>query len=378
MKPIRAAIVICIAFGLVVAVHGGEGSKDPADLGLIPAPAIIQVTGPGMTLDKDFALTVTPRDATASKAARQIARMLGEITGTAPTVRTVTSADIASGTLLLTTDRVSPVCREEGYALTIAPGGGVLRANSARGFFYGSQTLRQLLTRNAKLPNTLPGVHIIDTPRYAWRGMHLDVGRHFMPQGLRQALHRPARHAQVQHLPLAPHRGSGLAHRDQEIPQADRGRRLAHRRRTASVTAASTPRTRSATSSPTPAQRHITVVPEIEMPGHTQAGTGRLSRAILHRRTVRGRTTTWGVYKDVYCAGNDETFEFLENVLTEVAGSSRQLPAHRRRRVPQGPLEGLRQVPGPHQDRGAGRRARVAELLHQAHRQGSGQASTSG
>ena len=102
----------------------------------------------------------------------------------------------------------------------------------------------------------------------------LDAGRHFFPTAFVKRLHRPARASQDERPPLAPHRGPGLAHRDHEVPAAHRvGRRRVARPSTATAraTAASTRRTRCATSSSTPRRAHVTVVPEIEMPGHARA-----------------------------------------------------------------------------------------------------------
>lgn len=68
---------------------------------------------------------------------------------------------------------------EEGYELSVTPHSIQLRANCAAGLFYGAQTLRQLLPTRSSGSLTLPAVSIRDIPRFAWRGAMLDVARHF-------------------------------------------------------------------------------------------------------------------------------------------------------------------------------------------------------
>lgn len=74
---------------------------------------------------------------------------------------------------------VDPAIKTEGYKLHIKNDRIFLNANTPTGVFYGFQTIWQLLTSNEG--NTIPAVEIVDYPRFAWRGLHLDVSRHFMP-----------------------------------------------------------------------------------------------------------------------------------------------------------------------------------------------------
>ena len=120
--------------------------------------------------------------------------------------------------------------------------------------------------------------------------------------------------------------------RDPALPEADRGRRLAraHQGRAARVarcgtsarTAATTPRTTSARSSRYAAERHITVVPEIDIPGHSQAAIAaypELGNTDVVDTAALGVLTTWGVNPNVL-APTEATLRFYENVLDEVLG----------------------------------------------------------
>ena len=138
-----------------------------------------------------------------------------------------------------------------------------LAAHAPAGLFYGVQTLRQLVGRG------VPAVRIRDRPRFAWRGAMLDVARHFFGGARRRALHRPDRALQAQPPAPAPVRRPGLADRDRHLAAAGDARRQ-HRGRRRHA-AATTRRRSTRPSSATPRHRYITVVPEIDMPGHINA-----------------------------------------------------------------------------------------------------------
>ncbi|MFM2214598.1 MAG: hypothetical protein RL427_1861, partial [Bacteroidota bacterium] len=70
---------------------------------------------------------------------------------------------------------------KEGYSLSITPETIAIQADQNAGFFYGIQTLLQLVPVSQGSKNTIPCVQITDEPKYAWRGMHLDCARHFFP-----------------------------------------------------------------------------------------------------------------------------------------------------------------------------------------------------
>ena len=118
---------------------------------------------------------------------------------------------------------------DESYTLgRIAATGHHFRGPRAAGFIRGMQTLRQLLPPQIlgaesvdQAEWTIPALSITDAPTFGWRGLHLDVGRHLFPVEFIKKVHRPAVLLQIQHLPLASHRGPRLAHRNQEISQAD-------------------------------------------------------------------------------------------------------------------------------------------------------------
>ena len=211
----------------------------------------------------------------------------------------------------------------EGYRLQVAPSGISLQVSDGAGLFYGAQTLRQLLPGDGS--PTVPCLEIEDAPRHRWRGLHLDVGRYlFPPDFLRKMLDLMALHKLNRfHWHLTEDQGWRL-----EIRGWPRLTEVGAWR----------------AESPLPADRHtldgrpyggfytqeeardlvayarerqIAIVPEIEMPGHAQAALASYPElgCLGEGYEVRRR---WGISDEVYCAGNDAVFDFLESVLLEV------------------------------------------------------------
>ncbi len=217
---------------------------------------------------------------------------------------------------------------KEAYHLTVSPKGVVLESPSANGLFYGIQSLLQLMPPiKQKLSEVvIPSVEIKDSPRFAWRGLHLDVGRHFMPKEFvlkfidYMAIHK----FNTFHWHLTEDQGWRI-----EIKKYPRLTEVGSIRKETLVghygskTYDGTPTGGFYTQEDVKqivayaADRFITVVPEIEMPGH--------SLGALTAYPELGCTggpyevaTTWGVFDDVYCAGKEETYAFLQDVLAEV------------------------------------------------------------
>jgi len=128
-----------------------------------------------------------------------------------------------------------PMLGNEGYMLDITSRHIEIGAQTAAGMLYGLETLLQLFPPDVyrktlvnRLNWSVRCVHIVDTPRFVWRGMHLDVSRHFFQRNLSCATSTFWRSTN-EYLPLASDRRSGLADRDQKIPEAYGGGRMAGR-----------------------------------------------------------------------------------------------------------------------------------------------------
>lgn len=208
---------------------------------------------------------------------------------------------------------------EEGYRLIIDETGIEIQANTATGIFYGHQTLRQLVMQYddpAKGLLELPHLTIIDFPEFGWRGMLLDCCRHFMEKDfiLRYIDLLALYKMNVFHWHLTEDQGWRI-----EIDKYPLLTEIGAWRTEADGTRYGGYYTKDEIREVVAyaAARHITVVPEIEMPGHAMAAL-----AAYPQLSCTGGPfevpVTWGVFKDIYCAGNDSVFTFLKDVLNEV------------------------------------------------------------
>ncbi|MCB1183541.1 family 20 glycosylhydrolase [bacterium] len=202
----------------------------------------------------------------------------------------------------------------EGYRLACGPDGVALAAATPAGAFRGLMSLAQL--KHNAAGGALPCGVIDDEPRFAWRGLLLDCARHFMPVPVVEqvidalALHR----GNVLHWHLTEDQGwrvevPGLPGLTETAawrtgPDGDRAGGFYTTAEMRGIVAYA-------------AARHITVVPEIEMPGHAKAAL-----AAYPELSCTGGPfaveTQWGIHEDIFCAGNDEVFGFLAQVLTHV------------------------------------------------------------
>ena len=206
---------------------------------------------------------------------------------------------------------IEPGLVDESYRLVIRPDGLELSAHSRSGLFRGTQTVQQLMDAKGE---SIPCGVIEDRPGFRWRGMLLDCGRHFMPLAvIKETIDQLAYHKfNVLHWHLTEDQGWRL-----EVPGYPRLAEVAAWRqqwdgtRYGGYYTAEQVREIVAYA----AERFITVVPEIELPGHSVAALAAYPELSCTGLPLEVETQ-WGVFKDVYCAGNEQTFEFLEDVLT--------------------------------------------------------------
>lgn len=214
------------------------------------------------------------------------------------------------------------VLNTEGYVLTIESNHIQISANHAAGIFYGMQTLLQLLPPAifGERPMShdqieIPCAVITDYPRFQWRGMHLDVSRHFFPvEFIKKYIDLIALHKmntfhwhltddqgwriEIKQYPELTKTGAWRKEKDGTIYGGyytqEQIREVAEYAR----------------------QRFVTIVPEIEMPGHSSAAIASYPFLGCTGRQIEV-SDKWGIRNDIYCP-KEETFEFLVNVLDEV------------------------------------------------------------
>jgi hexosaminidase len=222
----------------------------------------------------------------------------------------------------------------ESYRLDVTHRGVTITAPRTAGLFYGLQTLRallepKLLVTSAERPNasgTLQGVHIADVPRFSYRGMHLDVGRHFAPVSfVKRYIDLMSRYKyNTFHWHLTEDQGWRIQinkyPRLTEVGGCRKETQLGRNRnpyvgdsiRYCGFYTQAEIRDVVAYAK----TRHVTIVPEIEMPGHSVAALTAYPELGCSPGPYQVRTT-WGVDENILCP-KEETFAFIENVLTEV------------------------------------------------------------
>jgi len=232
---------------------------------------------------------------------------------------------------------------DEGYRLNIQKNQIAITSKpGTAGGFYGIQTLLELLPTSLKLPYELPSMEIVDYPYFSYRGMHLDVGRHFFPVSFVKkyidylALHK----MNYFHWHLTEDQGWRIEikkyPRLTEIGAWRNGTIIGRYPGTGNDNIRyggfyTQQEIKEVVDYAT--KRYITVIPEIEMPGHCSAAIAAYpflscfpNESTKHPpqcawsgdSTGKQVQQTWGVFDDVYCAGKDSTFKFLQDVLDEV------------------------------------------------------------
>lgn len=294
---------------LAFPVLGGELAAQSALGQLLPRPAhAVADDAPPLTLRGSVRLVVPPSAAALADAAQLLADELHRVAGMAATI-------VRSGPGAIRFDARYDARNAESYALTVTAAGATIHAASPGAAVWGARTLLQLLERTDR-GWRLAAARIDDAPRFAWRGSLVDVGRHWLPvRDLERHIDLLSRYKMnVMHWHLTEDQGwrieikkyprltaVGAWRREPDgtryggfYSQADVRHLVAYARR-----------------------RGVTIVPEIEMPGHSSAAIAAYPALGCTNDTISVQTS-WGVFAEIYCAGKEPTFTFLFNVLDEV------------------------------------------------------------
>jgi len=206
---------------------------------------------------------------------------------------------------------------DEAYRLRIDDRGITASSPSQRGLVWSMQTLRQLSGSSPHPPaRTFPKLHIEDAPKSGWRGVLVDEGRHFMGEAtIKRFIDAMSLYKfNVLHWHLTEDQGWRVEiKKHPKLTQVGAWRREPDGTRYGGFyTQAQIKRIVKYAK-----DRGVTIVPEIEMPGHCSSALASYPELGCRRAKI-DVPTNWGVFTDVYCAGRESTFEFLEDVLDEV------------------------------------------------------------
>lgn len=327
---------------LLLATQTVFAQKTGPEIHIIPQPASLQRTAGHFTLNKNT--VIAARDAEDRKAAQFLNDYLQQVYGFKLDVDRQESKNY----IRLNTRKFIQAPDKDAYQLTVNKDGVTIEGDTYAGTFYGMQTLIQLLpTSTSSSTLAIPFATVSDHPRFNYRGMHLDVSRHFFPVSFIKkyidylALHKFNRfhwhltddqgwRIEIKKYPNLTNTG---AWRNGTIIGRYPGTANDNQRHGGFYTQQEVKEIVQYAS-----DRHITVIPEIEMPGHASAAIAaypflscfpgektvipthpsEVSKQQQSDGQIKLVQETWGVFEDVFCAGKDSTFLFMQGVLEEV------------------------------------------------------------
>lgn len=295
-------------------------AQERVDFNVVPQPRqVVSQKGDPLNLSNLTAITYEGGDDM-----RRNADFLAEYVRTAiGKSLPVTDAKVKGIVIALRLDK--KMTGEETYRIVVSPKGAVISGASPKGVFRGVQTWRKAMPVDARGDVVAPAVVVDDSPRFPYRGMHLDVSRHFFGVDFVKqyidmlALH----HINVFHFHISDDQGWRV-----EIKKYPRLTEVgAWRQRTVVGRNTGLYEYKTYGGFYTQEQirdiveyareRYITVIPEIDMPGHMEAALASYPELGCTKGPYEVEPN-WGVFDDILCAGRDRTFDFVEGVLDEI------------------------------------------------------------
>ncbi|MBR5697389.1 MAG: beta-N-acetylhexosaminidase [Prevotella sp.] len=321
---------VLMTFCMTFMLSTGAALAQVANYDVVPMPkSVIMPTAPGFVLGEQTAVVYPEADADMERNAHFLSDYVSEMTklklACQPMNKKAKVSKVARGNILLTLD--PKILNDEGYEISVTAKGVTIAGKTPAGVFLGIQTLRKSLPIIAEKPQavSLPSVYIKDEPRFAYRGMHLDCARHFFSvefvkeyidlialhgmnrfhwhitedQGWRIEIKKYPRLTEV-----GAWRSGTVLGRNSGIDDGQRHGGFYTQEQCREIVKYA-------------ADRYITIIPEIDMPGHMLAALA----AYPELGCTGGPyevSHTWGVFADVLCPGKEKTFQFVEDVLDEV------------------------------------------------------------
>ena len=315
MKRLLLATALCLS---MLSAHAAD-----ANYNVVPLPkSVVMAKGLPFNLTNATTIVYEGTNPEMKRNARFLSEYIQQASGIKTTV--LDKRDKKAAAIVLTID--PKVTGAEAYRLSVNNKQVTIAASTPAGVFYGIQTLRKSLpVQTTGEAITLPAVTVADAPRFGYRGMMLDCARHFFPLSfVKKFIDILAMHnMNVFHWHLTEDQGWRLeikSHPELTAKSSMRsGTVIGHN----ATVDDSIPHGGFYTQQEAreiveyARQRHITVIPEIDMPGHMLAALAAYPELgctggpyeVGHR---------WGVYKDVLCLGKESTYKFVQDVIDEV------------------------------------------------------------
>jgi len=323
-RTLWRSLILAAGLGMIVQpglpVSGEPDNQSPSPqtalLSVIPKPWKAEINPGRFILSPETQLILDDHLIEIAPVAAVLAEYLGRAGRPEFKTPQERSSSSAGSTIRLSLNGQKPELGEEGYFLEVSPQEIRLAGSTAQGLFYGVQTIKQLLTFDSDVLWSLPCLRIEDRPRFPWRGMLLDCGRHFLSKEfIKRAIDLLAAYKMNRfHWHLTEDQGWRVEIKKYpRLTEVGAWRFTDDGERTGGYYTQEDIREVVSYA----AGRFITVIPEIEMPGHSTAALASYPDLSCTGGPFEVQTL-WGTCQDVFCAGNERTFLFLEDVLTEV------------------------------------------------------------
>lgn len=321
MMKLKSILLICF----LLAINFLQAQSQDPNLGIIPAPQNITINKGYFSVNANTALQYE------TESDRKNAEVFQALVKEKEGFQLVLAKNFikAPESIISFNSVFTNIANKEGYQI-IVNGNGIQINGQENGVFYAMQTLSQLYLTHLE-SHQIPQCEIKDQPRYPYRGLHLDVGRHFFSisiikkyidlmamyklnnfhwhltedQGWRIEIKKYPKLTQIGSLRAQTLIGNYHDRMPQWFDGEPYGGFYTQEEIKEVVAYAE--------------KKYINVIPEIEMPGHSMAALAAYPELGCGLNPGPYKTAEkWGVFPDIYCAGKDQTFDFLQDILTEV------------------------------------------------------------
>ena len=332
----RCFFIVMFTFGIIANASASvsadcNGNSNAAEINVVPQPNSMTVQKGSFAFSSATKIIVPEKDTEAAYIKYFINAVASKGSSLLkPEGKSLSAKQIVKLSNCIVFQKVEGMEKEE-YSLEVKPSAVVVKFSSPNGAFYAVQTLLQLMPNDTMCNKSqsgvaIPCVSIKDKPRFKYRGVHLCVGSHvFSTDFIKQYIDVAARYKMnVFHWHLTEDQGWRLEIKKYPV-LTEKG---SIRKETVIGSLSSgvydgTPYGGFYTQEQVKeivkyaAERYVTVIPEIEMPGHALGALHCFPELSCDSTRTYEVATKWGIFKDVYCP-SEKTFKFLEDVLTEV------------------------------------------------------------
>ena len=318
----RTRLYIIIASALIISTVLSScqtpTSKDLSKEHIIPQPAVLTATGSSFEVTQQTQIILGNDSDELKMIGEYFAQLISPATGFKLEIE---HGEESSGNFYFTVSNSSPELGDEGYKLNITNSIVKLEANKPQGIFRGIQTLRQLFPPEIEkltqqdIPWNLASGSIIDYPNYEYRGAMLDVSRHFFEvDDVKQYINWLARYKMnVLHLHLSDDQGWRI-----EIKKWPKLTEVGGSTEVGGGEGGYYTQEQYADLVKYAAERYITIIPEIDMPGHTNAALASYAELNCDNKLTDLYTGT-EVGFSTLCTEKEIVYEFIEDVIREIA-----------------------------------------------------------